>query len=103
MIDPGAAAERTRLAWRRTVLAATVVALLVTRPIFDPSAGATDWLLAAVSMAGWAGLVGIAYHRQRGLGARPPHPGRRTIPAYALITVTFAILGGLVVILAAVP
>ena|ERR1700754_4111944 len=97
--DPGASAERTRLAWRRTVLSASVVALLMIRPVLRPSAAVTDWLIGSLAMACWAGLLGIAYHRQRGLGTRPPHRGRRTIPAYALITVTFAILGGLVVIL----
>jgi uncharacterized membrane protein YidH (DUF202 family) len=97
--DPGASAERTRLAWRRTVLSATVVALLVVRPVVHSSAAVTDWLAGGLAMACWAGLAGIAYRRQRGLAARPPHPARRTIPAYALITVTLAILGGLVVIL----
>lgn len=97
--DPGASAERTLLAWRRTVLSATVVALLMVRGVLYPKAGMTAWLVAGLAMACWAGLIGIAYHRQRGLGPRPPHPGRRTIPVYALITVTFAILGGLVVIL----
>jgi uncharacterized membrane protein YidH (DUF202 family) len=96
--DHGASAERTRLAWRRTVLSATVVALLMVRPALY-SSGATDWLMAGLAMACWAGVVGISYRRQRGLGTHPPHRGRRTIPAYALIIVTLAILGGLVVIL----
>jgi uncharacterized membrane protein YidH (DUF202 family) len=97
--DPGASAERTRLAWRRTVLSATVVALFMVRPVMHAEAAVKDWLISGLAIGCWAGLVGIAYHRQRGLAPRPPHPGRRTIPVYALITVTFAILGGLVVIL----
>ncbi|NMO52684.1 DUF202 domain-containing protein [Actinoplanes sp. TBRC 11911] len=98
-VDHGASAERTGLAWRRTILSATIVALLLVRPVFHRSAGTTAWLIAGLAMAGWAAVLAISFHRQRGLATRPPHPGRRTIPAYALIIVTLAILGGLVVIL----
>jgi uncharacterized membrane protein YidH (DUF202 family) len=97
--DHGAAAERTRLAWRRTALSASVVGLLAARPAFDPAAGGTKWLVAGLAMAGWAGLVALGYRRQRGLVVHPPQPGRRTITAYALIAVGFAVLGGLVVTL----
>jgi hypothetical protein len=91
--DPGASAERTRLAWRRTGLSATAVALLAARPAFVPGAGAGTYLAAAAALAGWAGLVGLAYRRSHGLDAEPPVPGQRTITAYAAITVAFAILG----------
>ena len=97
--DHGASAERTRLAWRRTGLSATVVGLLAARPAFAPHAAAGFALVAAAAMAGWAGLIALAYRRSRGLRARPPRPGERTVAAYALITVGFAILGGLVVLL----
>jgi hypothetical protein len=97
--DHGASAERTRLAWRRTGLSATAVGLLAARPAFDPSNGGAKWLIAALAMAGWVALVGLAYRRVRGLGTLPPRPGRRTIVAYASITVGFAALGGLVVML----
>ncbi|MGX6606935.1 DUF202 domain-containing protein [Micromonosporaceae bacterium Da 78-11] len=97
--DHGASAERTRFAWRRTGLSATAVGLLAARPAFDPSAGSVKWLLAALAMAGWVTLVGLAYRRAAGLEVRPPRPGRRTITAYALVTAAFAVLGGLVVIL----
>ncbi len=97
--DPGASAERTRLAWRRTGLSAAAVALLAARPAFAPEAGPGTHLAAAVALAGWAGLVGLAYRRARGLAARPPRPGQRTITAYAAITVAFAILGTVLVML----
>jgi hypothetical protein len=97
--DRGAAAERTSFAWRRTVLSATAVGLFACRPAFDPAAGGAKWLVAALAMIGWATLVGLAYRRARGLLADPPRPGRRTVVAYALVTVGFAVLGGLVVML----
>ena len=97
--DRGASAERTSFAWRRTLLSATAVGLLAARPAFDPAAGRAKWLVAALAMAGWATLAGLAYRRARGLQRRPPLPGRRTITAYALITVALAALAGLVVML----
>lgn len=95
--DHGAAAERTRLAWRRTGLSATTVALLAARPAFAPSAGRAAVLAGAAATVGWAILVALAYLRARGLEERPPRPGRRTVVTYALITMGFALLGGLVV------
>jgi uncharacterized membrane protein YidH (DUF202 family) len=97
--DHGASAERTRLAWRRTGLSATAVGLLAARPAFDPAAGWAKWLTAALAMAGWAFLISLAYGRTHGLSANPPRPGRRTIRAYALATIAFAAIGGLVVML----
>ncbi|MET0423402.1 MAG: DUF202 domain-containing protein [Actinoplanes sp.] len=97
--DHGASAERTRLAWRRTVLSATAVGLLAARPAFDPEAGGARWLTAALAMAGWAAMVGLTYRRIRGLDHRPPHPARWAIGAYAALTIGFAALGGLVVML----
>jgi uncharacterized membrane protein YidH (DUF202 family) len=97
--DHGAAAERTRLAWRRTALSAGVVGLLAARPAFHPDAGVPQWITAALSGLGWSFLVAIAYRRARALKKSPPHPGRRTIAAYALTTVALAALASLVVML----
>lgn len=97
--DHGASAERTRLAWRRTGLSASVVGLLVVRPAFHPEAGVPQWITAALGGLGWSLLVALAYRRARGLDRRPPHPGRRTITAYALTTVALAGLASLVVML----
>lgn len=98
MIEEGAARERTRLAWRRTGLSAAAVALLAARPAFaDP--GPASVLLAAAGMAGWVALVVIAYRRGNGLETHPPRPGGRTIAVYAAVTVSFAVIGGLVVTL----
>jgi uncharacterized membrane protein YidH (DUF202 family) len=97
--DVGAAAERTRLAWRRTGLSATAVAMLAVRPAFRPHPGVVAILITACTLAGWAALVALAYRRTDGLRSRPPQPGRRTIPLYAMITIAIALIGGLVVTL----
>ena len=97
--DHGASAVRTRLAWRRTGLSATAVGVLAVRPAFAPPAGTASVLVAAAAMAGWAALIALAYLRAQGLNVRPPRPGRRTVTAYALITIGFAVIGGLVVTL----
>ncbi|MCA2217299.1 DUF202 domain-containing protein [Jidongwangia harbinensis] len=97
--DPGASAERTRLAWRRTGLSAAAVGLLAARPAFTPDATPPRVLLAAAAMTGWVILVRLSYLRVRGLRRGPPQPGRRTVVAYAWVTVGLAIIGGLVVTL----
>ena len=97
--DPGASAERTRLAWRRTGLSATAVGLLAARPAFRPDAGVLTWLIAAVAMALWVTMIALAFRRSRGLLSLPPRPARRAIPAYALLAAALATLGGLVVML----
>ena len=97
--DHGASAERTRLAWRRTGLSATAVGLLAARPAFRPDAGLLTWLVAAAAMAAWVALIAIAYRRSYGLRSLPPRPGRRAIPAYAMLAAALAVLGGLVVML----
>jgi uncharacterized membrane protein YidH (DUF202 family) len=97
--DPGASAERTRLAWRRTGLSATAVGLLAARPAVRPDAGVPAWLIAALVMAAWTALIALGYRRSFALRRTPPRPARRAVPAYALITVALAALGGLVVML----
>ncbi|MEU8236680.1 DUF202 domain-containing protein [Actinoplanes missouriensis] len=97
--DPGAAPQRTRLAWRRTGLSAAAVTLLSVRPAFTPGAGPPEWLGAAGAMICWAALVGIALHRAPGLRAPVPAVVPRSIRAYALITVALAALAGWVVML----
>jgi hypothetical protein len=96
--EAGLSAQRTRLAWRRTAMSAGAVALLAARPAVGAHAGPVQVLAAAAALAGWVVLVAVAYRRARGLTAWPPHPGRRTLPAYALVTVGFALIGTLLVL-----
>ena len=96
--DRDDAAQRTQLAWRRTALAGTVVALLAARPAIGLQRDAADLLLAAAGMVSWVVLLAVGYRRTRGLAASSAASGRASIPASAWITVGFAVLGGLVVL-----
>jgi hypothetical protein len=97
--DHGAWAERTRLAWRRTGLSATAVALLAARPAFDPETGVVFALLAAAAMIAWAALVTLTYRRTASLDSHPPRVARRAVLGYAAIAMSLAVIGGLVVTL----
>lgn len=100
--DPGLAAQRTRLAWRRTVTSAAAVTLLAARPAALGDADPVQVLAAAAALAGWTILVAVSYRRGRWLTADPPLRGRRTVPAYALITVGLALVGMILVLTGAI-
>ncbi len=73
--------------------------LLIARPAFTPGAGPAEFLVAAAAMVGWAGMVGLAFHRARDLRSRFPGASAPTIRAYALALTALAFLGGWVVML----
>lgn len=91
--DPGLSAQRTRLAWRRTAMSAAVVALLAVRPTVGAPTDPAGLVAGSAALIGWAALTAVAYRRARGLNRSPPLPGRRTVPAAALITCVFALIG----------
>ncbi|MEV5260752.1 DUF202 domain-containing protein [Streptomyces anulatus] len=72
--DPGLQPERTRLAWRRTTLSATVVALLAVRQALH--GGATSAALIAVSLSAlaWLGFLVVAHRRMLRMEAARPEP-----------------------------
>ncbi|SBT52903.1 DUF202 domain-containing protein [Micromonospora auratinigra] len=87
--DPGLQPERTRLAWRRTLLALTGVTVLELRLAFTGDRG--DALLAGVAVAGWLTVLGLDWRRATGTGTRRGH--RWSFPLTALAAAGLALLG----------
>ncbi|MFD5746865.1 DUF202 domain-containing protein [Streptomyces sp. NPDC127033] len=93
--DPGLQPERTRLAWRRTTLSCTVVAILAARQAVHGGATAAGLTGAALSALVWLAFLGVAHRRLRSLeAARPPRLSKRaalTATACTLLLAAFAV------------
>ncbi|MES9510633.1 DUF202 domain-containing protein [Streptomyces sp. NPDC000609] len=72
--DPGLQPERTRLAWRRTTLSCTVVALLAVRQALYGGAGPAAIVAASLSALAWLGFLRVAHLRMLGVGTARPQP-----------------------------
>lgn len=89
--DPGLQPERTRLAWRRTTLSCTVVALLAVRQALHGGADAAGVIAVALSLLAWLGFLRVAHRRVAGLGATaPPALSPRNALTAAACTVAIA-------------
>jgi uncharacterized membrane protein YidH (DUF202 family) len=93
--EPGTARERTRLSWRRTALAVTVVAVLTVRLAGHARLG---WS-APLAVPGWLIVLAVAHRRARATAVARPVPPGVDLPIVAAAVAGFALLGiGLVVL-----
>ena len=95
--DAGLQPERTRLAWRRTALAVTAVALLAIRLAVVRVGGPTGWAVAAAAMLGWIGALRVTQHRIAAMSASRPIAVGRALPLTALTIIGYAVVGAFLV------
>ena len=89
----GASAERTRLAWRRTALTTTAVALLTVRvAVRDGYSRSPSRASPPPSSVGWPNSWSRSAGSRRWTRRRPGNIGR-TLPAFALVIIGFVVLG----------
>ncbi|MGW8556004.1 DUF202 domain-containing protein [Streptomyces tubercidicus] len=98
--DPGLQPERTRLAWRRTTLSATAMAVLAGRQLLLSDApGPVEVILAVLMGLLWAAFVSLAHRRMRAMATgRPPGLPPRTALLLVGCTLALALCGGLILV-----
>ncbi|MEK8142472.1 DUF202 domain-containing protein [Streptomyces sp. M10(2022)] len=90
--DPGLQPERTRLAWRRTTLSCTVVALLAGKQALHSGASPAAVLSVSLSALAWLGFLRVAHRRVTGMGTVQPQPlSPRSALTTAACTVALAV------------
>jgi uncharacterized membrane protein YidH (DUF202 family) len=94
----GRQAERTRLAWRRTALAATAVSLLAARLAVGARLTLAGALGVATAAALWLGALVVIQHRIGQLDAPQPRSTARLPVALAGVIVGYALLGTAVLV-----
>jgi uncharacterized membrane protein YidH (DUF202 family) len=98
MTEPGLAPQRTGLAWRRTLLALTVVGLLGLRLAVHYGTDAASMLAAAAGMLLWLGAMVVAFYRGRAVAASRPAAAGRALPLCAAACVGYAVIGAILVL-----
>lgn len=90
--DEGLQPERTNLAWRRTALSCTVVAVFAARATLRGTTTALTVLACACCLLLWIGFLAVAHRRMTALAsARPEGLTVRAAAAAALCTVALAL------------
>ncbi|MEV6160970.1 DUF202 domain-containing protein [Streptomyces sp. NPDC052052] len=85
--DPGLQPERTRLAWRRTTLSCTVVAVLAVKQALHGGPGPAGIVAVALSALAWLGFLRVAHRRVLGMEVARPRPlsARAALTAVACV------------------
>ncbi|MEU5916507.1 DUF202 domain-containing protein [Streptomyces sp. NPDC047141] len=96
--DPGLQPERTRLAWRRTTLSCTVVAVLAVKLTVSDQVTAKELTGLALSCLVWVAFLAVSHRRIRSLGATRPLPlSHRGALLAAVCTIALAVFGAAVI------
>ncbi|MFF4171518.1 DUF202 domain-containing protein [Streptomyces sp. NPDC001744] len=96
--DPGLQPERTRLAWRRTTLSCTVVAVLAVKLTVQGGATTRGPAGLALSVLVWVAFLVVAHRRVRALGTARPRPlSHRDALLAAACVIALALFGAVLV------
>jgi uncharacterized membrane protein YidH (DUF202 family) len=97
--DPGLQPERTRLAWRRTVLAFTVIALLAARLASHRGVSPGAALAVAAAVGLWILALVASQPRIRAQATPRPAAAGRSLSLLASCALGYAVLGVVLVLL----
>ena len=88
----GASAERTRLAWRRTALASTVVVLLTVRLATRDRFTVLGAIAIAAALLVWLVQMRLTQRRIHAIDRHEPTQVMDALPAMSLTVIAFAVL-----------